>query len=295
MPSKSQKNYRYLLVDVFTQEQFQGNQLAVFPDARGLDDASMQRIAREFNLPEVTFVFPASLPGCVADVRIFTPLKEMLFAGHPTIGTAYVLRSEGLVARSAEEFRLQVKVGPVPVRVDDSGGILWLKTPPIQWGKTYDAALCAHVLGLNPGDLDARYAPQRLSAGNPTLLVPLQTAELVDRAWLGLDGMQRLRGDDSEPFCVFIFAPTKAGAYSRMFAPEYGIAEDPASGSATGPLGAFMKKHGLVSSARFVSEQGAKMGRRSLLHVHIHGPDDIDVGGHVTSVGEGTIRVLNSN
>jgi trans-2,3-dihydro-3-hydroxyanthranilate isomerase len=295
MPSGSQKSYRYLLVDVFTQEQFQGNQLAVFPDARGLDDASMQRIAREFNLPEVTFVFPASLAGCVADVRIFTPLKEMLFAGHPTIGTAFVLRSEGLVAPSAEEFRLQVKVGPVPVRVDDGGAILWLKTPPIQWGRTYDPALCARVLGLNPADLDARHAPQRLSAGNPTLLVPLRTTELVDRAWLSLDGMQRLRGDDSELFCVFIFAPTKAGAYSRMFAPEYGIAEDPASGSATGPLGAFMKKHGLVSGARFVSEQGAKMGRRSLLHVHIHGPDDIDVGGHVTPVGEGSIRVLNSD
>jgi trans-2,3-dihydro-3-hydroxyanthranilate isomerase len=295
MANRSQKNYRYLLVDVFTQEQFQGNQLAVFPDARGLDDASMQRIAREFNLPEVTFVFPASLPGCVADVRIFTPLKEMLFAGHPAIGTASVLRSESLVA-PAEEFRLQMKVGPVPVRVDDvGGGLLWLKTPPIQWGRMYDPALCARVLGLNPGDLDAGTAPQRLSAGNPTLLVSLRNTELVDRAWLGVDGMQRLRGADSELFCVFIFAPTKAGAYSRMFAPEYGIPEDPASGSATGPLGAFMHKHGLVSSARFVSEQGAKMGRRSLLHVHIHGPDDIDVGGHVTPVGEGSIRVLASN
>jgi trans-2,3-dihydro-3-hydroxyanthranilate isomerase len=293
MPSTSHKNYRYQLVDVFTEEQFQGNQLAVFPDARGLDNTTMQRIAREFNLPEVTFVFPVSLAGCVADVRIFTPLKEMMFAGHPTIGTAYVLRSEGLVASSAEEFTLQVKVGPVPVRVDkEGGGILWLKTPPIHWGRTYDPAVCARVLGLNPGDLDAASPPQKLSAGNPTLLVALRSPEIVDRAWLGLDGMQRLRGDDSELFCVFIFAATKTGAYSRMFAPEYGIAEDPASGSATGPLGAFMKKHRLASNARFVSEQGAKMGRRSLLHVHVHGPDDIDVGGHVISVGEGNIRVL---
>lgn len=294
MPSQSHKNYRYRLVDVFTQEQFQGNQLAVFLDARGLDDASMQRIGRELNLPETTFVFPASLPGCVADVRIFTPFKEMLFAGHPTIGTAFVLRSEGLAP--AEAFQLQLKVGPVPVRVDTGGGaIVWLKTPPIQWGKTYDPALCANVLGLNPADLDARFAPQRLSAGNPTLLVPLRSTESVDRAWLGLDGMQRLRGDEPELFCVFIFAATRAGAYSRMFAPEYGIPEDPASGSATGPLGAFMKKLGLVASARFVSEQGVKMGRRSLLHVHIHGADDINVGGQVTPVGEGSIRLLADN
>jgi trans-2,3-dihydro-3-hydroxyanthranilate isomerase len=295
MVSESKGIYRYRLVDVFTQEQFQGNQLAVFLDAQGLDAACMQRIARELNLPEITFVFPASLPGCVADVRIFTPLKEMIFAGHPTIGTAFVLRDEGLIAPSLGEFQLQEKVGSVPVRVAHDGSeIIWLKTPQIEWEITYDPALCARVLGLELGDLASDgIVPQRLSAGNPALFVPLRSQALVDRAWLSPDGMRLLRGDESEPFCVFAFVPTPTGAYSRMFAPEYGIPEDPATGSATGSLAAFMMRHRLLSSTRFVSEQGTKMGRRSLLHVQIHDSGDIDVGGHVTPVGAGTIELRN--
>jgi trans-2,3-dihydro-3-hydroxyanthranilate isomerase len=297
MISESKGIYRYRLVDVFTQEQFQGNQLAVFLNARGLDAARMQRIARELNLPEVTFIFPASLDECVADIRIFTPLKEMLFAGHPTIGTAFVLRDEGLVSPALSEFQLQEKVGPVPVRVANDGSeIIWLKTPQIQWEKTYDPVLCARVLGLELGDLASDgIAPQRLSAGNPTLFVPLRSQALVDRAWLSPDGMRLLRGDESEPFCVFAFSPSPTGAYSRMFAPEYGIPEDPATGSATGPLAAFMMRHGLLSSTRFVSEQGTKMGRRSLLHVQIHDSGAIDVGGHVTPVGAGTIQLLKND
>jgi trans-2,3-dihydro-3-hydroxyanthranilate isomerase len=292
--TSSARLYSYRLVDVFTREQFQGNQLAVFLDGRGLDDAAMQRIARELNLPETTFIFPASLPGCAADVRIFTPFKEMLFAGHPTIGTAFVLRDQSLVPRTLGEFQIQEKVGPVPVRVaaGNDGETIWLKTPRIRWEKTFDPILCARVLGLEAGDLIGDgIVPERLNAGNPTLFVPLRNQELVDRAWLSPDGMRLLRGDESEPFCVFVFAPSPAGAYSRMFAPEYGIPEDPATGSATGPLAAFMTKHGLISSTRFVSEQGTKMGRRSLLHVQIQGSGDIDVGGHVTPVGEGAIRL----
>lgn len=156
--------------------------------------------------------------------------------------------------------------------------------------------LCARVLGLELGDLTSDgIAPQRLSAGNPTLFVPLRSQALVDRAWLSPDGMRLLRGDESEPFCVFAFSPSPTGAYSRMFAPEYGIPEDPATGSATGPLAAFMMRHRMVSSTRFVSEQGTKMGRRSLLHVQIHDSGAIDVGGHVTPVGAGTIQLLEND
>jgi trans-2,3-dihydro-3-hydroxyanthranilate isomerase len=271
---------------------FARTQLAVFLDAQGLDDASMQRIARELNLPEVTFVLPSSLAGCVADVRIFTPLKEMVFAGHPTIGTASVLRDKGAVPPSLTDFQLQEKVGPVPVRVADDGSeIIRLRTPKIEWERAFEPTLCADVLGLPAGDLVGNgVAPQLLSAGNPTLFVPLRNQESVDRSWLTPDGMKVLRGDEPEPFCVFPFAARPEGAYSRMFAPDYGIPEDAATGSATGPLAAFMTKHRLTSASRFVSEQGTKMGRRSLLHVHIQEAGDIDVGGHVTPVGEGTIR-----
>ena len=287
---------RYRLMDVFTREQFQGNQLAVFPDGRLLDAGTMQRIARELNLPETTFVFPASMAGCIADVRIFTPQRELVFAGHPTIGTAAVLINEGRIPASALEFQLQEKIGPVAVRVgrEDGADLIWLRTPPIQWQRTFDPSLCAGVLGLEVADLlDEDVVPQRLSAGNPTLFVALRDPGCVDRAWLGSDGMRRLAASESEPFCVFVFAPTAGGAYSRMFAPDYGIQEDPATGSATGPLAAYMMKYKLVSGtpgSRFVSEQGTKMLRRSILHVQVQGDGAVDVGGYATPVGEGRIR-----
>jgi trans-2,3-dihydro-3-hydroxyanthranilate isomerase len=291
------RDFRYRLVDVFTQVPFQGNQLAVFPDAAGLDDVTMQQIARELNLAETTFVLPASLSGCIANVRIFTPLKELVFAGHPTIGTSYVLMSEGRLAPGASEFVLQEKVGPVPVRVArDEGDLIWLRTPEIRWGKTYDAVACAAALGLNAGDL-LECAPHCLSAGNPTLIVPARSPEIVDRAWLGLEGMRSLRGADPERFCVFVFALTAEGVHSRMFAPEYGVPEDPATGSSTGPLAAYVMKYKLkpdVSGSRWISEQGVKMGRRSCLHVLIQGDcgsKGIEVGGYVTPIGEGKISL----
>jgi len=134
--------------------------------------------------------------------------------------------------------------------------------------------------------LDA--VPQFVTAGNPTIFIGLKDRAAVDRAWLDLSGMKTLRGICPTALCVFVFAAEPKGAYSRMFAPEYGIAEDPATGSATGPLAAYMIRHKLVSGGagtRFVSEQGTKMGRRSILHVQIHGQDGaegIEVGGYVT-------------
>jgi len=154
---------------------------------------------------------------------------------------------------------------------------------------------CAQVLGLDVKEL-LEITPQYVSAGNPTIFVGVRDKAAVDRAWLDLAGLRTLKGGDAEPMCAFVFAPTADGAYSRMFAPEYGIAEDPATGSSTGPLASYMMKHGLVSSAagtRLVSEQGTKMGRRSILHVQIHGEhgaDGIDVGGYVTAVSEATMK-----
>jgi trans-2,3-dihydro-3-hydroxyanthranilate isomerase len=152
------------------------------------------------------------------------------------------------------------------------------------------------VLGLSTKDL-LDIAPQRLSAGNPTIFVALRDRLAVDRAWLDLTGMRQLRGSNAELMCVFVFTPTAEGAYSRMFAPEYGVPEDPATGSSTGPLAAFMMRHGLVansSGTRLVSEQGTKMGRRSFLHVHVRGDSGatgIEVGGHVTPLVTAAMRM----
>jgi trans-2,3-dihydro-3-hydroxyanthranilate isomerase len=287
-------SHRYRVVDVFTERALEGNPLAVFPDASGMDDGTMQRIARELNLSETTFVMPPTRAGCAARVRIFTPTREMIFAGHPTIGTAFVLLDEGAV--SGERFALDERVGPVAVRVEAGPRPrLWLTTPPIGAGRTYARELCARAVGLVPGDL-LDVAPQVLSAGNPTLFIAVRDKAAVDRAWLDGQGSKALKGADEEPVCVFVFTPTPEGAYSRMFAPEHGVIEDPATGSSTGPLAAFMMRHRLAPDAagtRFFSEQGTRMQRRSILHVQINGvggADGIEVGGHVTPVAEATMR-----
>jgi trans-2,3-dihydro-3-hydroxyanthranilate isomerase len=291
------KSYRYTVVDVFTTEVLKGNALAVFPDASDLDTTTMQKIAREFNLTETVFVLPATRTDCAATLRIFTPAKELPFAGHPTVGGAFVLLQEGIVPKNSSAFVVEEQIGPVPIRVD--GGprpMIWLRTPPIHEGRCYDSALCAAALGLEQQDL-LPIKPQLLNAGNPTVIVAAQDKAAVDRASPDLAGLKSLKGADSEPFCVFLFTPTAEGAYSRMFAPEYGIAEDPATGSSTGPLAAYMIRHKLVSpqaGTRFISEQGTKMGRRSFLHVEIQGEqgaDGIYVGGHVTPIAEGVMKL----
>ena len=294
---KAPNVYRYLVVDVFSQRPLEGNPLAVFPCVSGMDEKLMQRIARELNLAETSFVVPATHPDCEVGVRIFTPTKEMRFAGHPTIGTAFVLMEEGIVPQSKRSFVLEEKVGPVAVHVEPGvRPLIWLRTPAIEYGNKYDATACAEMLGLNAPDL-LDVAPQLVSAGNPTIFVAAKDRETVDRAILDVSRLRTLIGPHSEPVCVFIFAPTGEGAYSRMFAPLYGISEDPATGSSTGPLAAYMMKNGLTSGAagrRMVSEQGTRMGRRSLLHVCIHGEngaDGIDVGGFVTPLTVATMRL----
>jgi trans-2,3-dihydro-3-hydroxyanthranilate isomerase len=288
MPESFTRPYR--IVDVFTLNRREGNPLAVFPNGQGLDSETMQSVARELNLSETVFILPPTRPDCAARLRIFTPAREMLFAGHPTVGASFVLLDEGIVPKNSEHFVLEEGVGPVPIRIESGDRpLIWLTTPPIHDGPTFDRELCAEVLGLSATDL-LNIAPQLLSAGNPVVFIALKDSSTVDRVSLDSAANRKLRGNYPDPVCVFVFAPTPDGAYSRMFAPEYGVVEDPATGSATGPLAAYMLRHNLVSGApgtRFVSEQGTKMRRRSLLHVHIrgeHGAAGIDVGGHVTSL-----------
>jgi trans-2,3-dihydro-3-hydroxyanthranilate isomerase len=280
---------QYEVVDVFTKAPLEGNPLAVFTNAEALDGALMQKIAKELNLAETAFLLPATEPGCDVRVRIFTPAKEMQFAGHPTIGSACVARKHGLVPAGAMEFVLQENVGPVPVRVESAGDpMLWLRTPPISKGKRFDRAACARAVGLSESDLLADAPCEVWSAGNPTLFIALPDKAAVDRAAADTAGLRTLYAAESGPLCTFVFAATPQGAYSRMFAPDLGVPEDPATGSATGPLAAFMIEYGLAPAtgdgARFMSEQGTKMGRRSELHIRLlggRGEGGIEVGGYV--------------
>ncbi len=286
-------DYRYRVVDVFTDRPLEGNPLAVFPEADTLDATTMQRIARELNLAETVFVVAPTRAGCVARARIFTPAREMVFAGHPTLGTAWVLLDEGRLPAGATSLALDEQVGAVPVRVD--GPLLWLETPPIVFGPVFPAEAAAAAVNLAPADL-LPVAPQLVTAGNPTIFIAVRDRETVDRATADLARLVALRGTLG-PLCLFVFTPADGGAFARMFAPEYGVAEDPATGSSTGPIAAFMMRYGLAPAAsgtRLVSEQGVAMGRRSLLHVMVrgeHGADGIDVGGSVVPVIRGTLTL----
>jgi trans-2,3-dihydro-3-hydroxyanthranilate isomerase len=293
----AEREFHYKVVDVFTRKALEGNALAVFPEATGLDDSTMQRIAREMNLSETVFVVPATSPDCAVRLRIFSPLRELNFAGHPTIGTAFVLFAGRARETVVLSEKVEENVGAVQVRVE--GGerpLIWLTTPPIKEGPRFDRDLCAAALGLSAGDL-AGPEPQLLDAGNPTLFIAIKDKSAVDKAKLDVIRLAGLKQHYPNAVCVFVFAATPEGAYSRMFAPEFGIAEDPATGSSTGPLAAYMMRHGLAASApetRFVSEQGTMMGRRSFLHVRIrgeHGADGIEVGGYVTPVATATMRL----
>lgn len=298
-------DHRYRVVDVFTERPLEGNALAVFPDASAIDGALMPRIARELNLSETVFVLPPNDPACAARLRIFTPAKELAFAGHPTVGSAFVLLDEDIVPSATSRFCLEEGVGAVPIRVEPGDPaaarpLIWLRTPPIEFRGTFDPGLCARALGLEVSDLFP-VPPQLVTAGNPAVFIALKDKATVDRAWLDLSGLHAIRASltpaEAAAFFVFVFTPAPEGAYSRMFAPEHGVVEDPATGSATGPLAAYMIRNRFISGApgtRFVSEQGTRMGRRSLLHVYIVGQDGaegIDVGGYVTPLIEARLRL----
>jgi len=286
------------IVDVFTEKPLAGNQLAVVLDGRGLETEVMQRVAREMNFSETTFIFPPDDPAHAARVRIFTPVIEMPFAGHPTIGTAWVLLSEGLVTQGTTEFTLEEGVGPVPVRVEStSNGLLrlWMTHPNLRFGETYDRALVAATIGVSESELVADAPTQVASTGLPFLYVPLRDARAVDAA---VSDHARLRALKDDPaFGVFLFASAGENRlYSRMFSVD--TPEDPAAGSASGPLGAVAVKYGLVRRApevSIVSEQGTKMGRQSFIHINLAYSDGgdiptrIEVGGTVMPVLSGTL------
>ena len=293
----NRSKHRYLTVDVFTDQPLEGNALAVFPDASGISDETMQKIARELNLSETVFFLPATRSDSAVRVRIFTPRLELSFAGHPTIGASFVVLDEKMVPEGTTQFVLEEKVGPVRIRVEPGDRpLIWLSSPSITYGKLFDPNVCAKALGLNPSDL-LDVSPQVISAGNPTLIVAVRDKAHVDKAWFDTSGLALVKSADEPPLLVMVFTPTDSGAYTRVFGPEYGVSEDPATGSATGPLAAFMVQNGLVSTAagtRFVSEQGVKMGRRSLVHGQLNGEkgvNGIEVGGYVAPVAEGTMTL----
>ena len=304
MPN-DERRYRLRWVDVFTDRALAGNPLAVVLNADGLSTAQMQAIARETNLSETTFVLPAQTREHAAKVRIFTPHVELPFAGHPTVGTGWVLLDEGLVSQDAAAFTLEEGIGPIPVRVDrdKEAIVLWMSHPPAKFGEVIEQREdLAAALGLTVADLLPDVPTQTASTGLPFVYVALKDAAAVDRAVPSVEALTSVFDPHYLP-PVFLFATTGGRRlYSRMFGPHSAtsIVEDPATGSASGPLGAFAVRYGLIPRAvevSIISEQGTKMGRQSFIHVRLaystdgHIPHRIEVGGSVVPVMTAEISI----
>jgi trans-2,3-dihydro-3-hydroxyanthranilate isomerase len=298
--------FSYLHYDVFTGEPLLGNQLAVFTDARGLTGDRMQRIAREMNFSESTFILPAEREGTDIRMRIFTPYIEMPMAGHPTVGSTFALAETGAIRPGSARFVFGLNIGPTPVDLEWTGGRLafaWMTQMPPAFGPPVgDRAAVAVALGLGVHDLADGLPVQEVSCGVPFLFVALRDREAVDRAASEAAALRQLNVLSSSHPAVFLFALAQAGSaetvYSRMFAPEFGIVEDPATGSASGPLGCYLVEHRLISGAaaqRIVSLQGQKMGRASRIHIAIQGAPgaitQVKVGGEAVLVARGELLV----
>jgi trans-2,3-dihydro-3-hydroxyanthranilate isomerase len=274
----------YVVCDVFTDEPLTGNQLGVFVEGEGIDDETMQALAREMNYSESTFVLPATAGGD-ARIRIFTPTRELPFAGHPTLGTAFVVAE----MRALQTVRLETGRGIVPVRIERKGPALafgWM-TQPIPKVAEYERtdALCA-ALGV-----PRSHSPVELyDNGMRYLYVELGSPDEVARVAPDFARLVTLTREADAG--VNTFAGAGARWKTRMFAPSHGVNEDPATGSAAGPLALHLARHGRIRFGdEIVIDQGAEIGRPSQLHARVDGSPErvekVEVGGHVVRVARG--------
>jgi trans-2,3-dihydro-3-hydroxyanthranilate isomerase len=280
--------HRFHIVDVFAESRYAGNTLAVVRDAADLDTEAMQAIAREFGFSETTFIVSDARAGADVRVRIFTPTFEMPFAGHPTLGTAWVVR-EHLLAGRSDGVTLALGVGPVPVAFE--GELAWLTAPPIALGATLPAAEIAPIVGLAPDDLDPALPVQRANAGPSFVLVPVRRRDALARARLDVSRASELGTG------IYLFvrdAEDPANQIrARMFFESAGPREDPATGSATACFGAYLLAHGVYGAKLALRiEQGVEMGRPSLLHLSAQSGGEepvIRVGGRVIESARGEL------
>ncbi len=311
------RRFGFIQLDVFTATPFGGNQLAVFPHAEDLTDAEMQAIAREMNYSETTFVVPASDPQALCRVRIFTPQTELPFAGHPVVGTTFALARAGRLHELGSPLSLQLGVGTLLVEVlyeERRPSFVWMRQPVPSFAPwAGDPTRLAAALGLSAADLASDLPIERGSAGVPFVYVPLRSLPAIGRARPSWRLSEALGDSGAGPFsghpAVYLFIRQSGGdgadIHARMFAPEMGVVEDAATGSAAGPLGAYLVRHGVVaadeaSDARIRIEQGMEMGRPSRIAVAVTLADgagrdgareirEVRVGGEAVLVAEGEL------
>ncbi|MCU0854219.1 MAG: PhzF family phenazine biosynthesis protein [Rhodobacteraceae bacterium] len=277
----------YLVYDVFTDTAFGGNPLAVIPDATGLAEPLLQKIAREFNFSETTFVYPPADPAHTARVRIFTPTQEVPFAGHPTIGTAIALRDLGRPATMV----LELGVGPIPCTVA-GGEARFVTRRPLERFHVVAVEHAAAALSLAPGDIRTdRHAPLMASVGLPFVFAELAGPEALARAAPALDAFRAGRTRYPAPldFAVAPYVRDESRIAMRMFAPLDNIPEDPATGSAAAALGALLASLDGAPVALDIV-QGVEMGRPSRIRVEA-GPDGVAVSGAARKIMEGRLTL----
>lgn len=294
---------RYTTLDVFATRRFVGNPLAVVHDAENLDGAAMQVIAREFNLPETVFLLPASNPAHAARLRIFTPVAELPFAGHPTVGAAVLL---GLNAGSEPcTLILEETIGPVHCKVEPIGaaqGRARFELPrlPQRTGDTADASLLAAAVGLELDDLGCGdFEPGKWSAGLEFAMIPVRGLDAIGRSYCDRSRWEAAFGATG-PRTAYLFCQEAAEAghafHARMFAPHMGIPEDPATGSAVAAFAGVIARHGGLSDGDHALpiEQGYEMGRPSILHLALTLSGgkltSASIGGDAIVVSEGRIE-----
>jgi trans-2,3-dihydro-3-hydroxyanthranilate isomerase len=302
------RKLRYHIVDVFTDRAFGGNPLAVFTNGRGISAQLMQSIAKELNLSETTFVLPPGDPENDYRVRIFTPAAELPMAGHPTVGTSFILAREHMVelkSGGVTTIKLEEGVGTIPVDINFTDGapdLIWMQQPLPGFGPRFEEpAAIAEMLSVPVSAVETDWPLEVVSCGIPFLFVPLRDLESVRKIRLRPDVYERVLGEFGVNG-VFVFTKETelegSSVHSRMFAPALGVSEDPATGGASGPLGCYLVRHkvfGEVQASEFTSEQGIEMGRPSIIKIVIeHEAGQISavrVGGQCRFMGEGYLEV----
>ena len=292
----NQQQMKFYIVDVFGEEKYSGNQLAVVIADNAVSPAAMQQIANEFHFSETTFVSSEQSGENEFATSIFTPKNEVPFAGHPTLGTAFIIRNE-IVKRKVPEVILSLKVGKIPVSFDDASDLQWMSQIEPSFGLIHDAKGIAALINVSPDDIDTRFPIQNVSTGIEFVLIPLKTLGAIKKASTNLSLYKRyfIHG---EPKPLFIFCPetyNKANRVNcRMFADAFGIPEDPATGSANGCLTAYLAKYQYFGTGQIDMrvEQGFEIGRKSILHLRCRHENEryaIKIGGNVIKIAEGML------
>lgn len=287
---------KYFIVDVFCKDKYSGNQLAVVLSSNSLQEKDMQIIAREFNFSETTFVFEKDTIDTTYRVRIFTPQKELPFAGHPTLGTAFIIRNE-LDDRNTKRVVLNLNAGKIPVTFEDDTGIQWMRQNEPEFGLKHNYDKIAELINVANEEIDTRFPVQNVSTGIEFLIIPLKSLNAVRNATINSNNYNEYFRK-SNPLPIFIFCPEtyerNNTLNSRMFADIFGIPEDPATGSANGCLAAYLAhyKYFGLNNVDISIEQGYEIGRKSILHIRSeldNGQYNVYVGGNVIKIAEGIL------